>query len=207
MTANDKSTRDKLLDVAMRLFHEQGYAATGVSTILREAGVNSGSLYYFFPSKEALLEGVLDRYMELLWPEVLDPAFAQTTDPLERIFSVLAGYRHMLTLTNCTMGCPIGNLALELSDTYPMVREKVKGLFEAWCAGIQKCLDEAADRLPAHVNRESLAKFILTVMEGGMMQARAHRSLEPYDASVAHLRGYFDQLLADGRAKRADASA
>lgn len=183
----------------MRLFHEQGYAATGVSTILREADVNSGSLYYFFPSKEALLEGVLDRYMELLWPVVLNPAFAKTADPVDRIFAVLKGYRQMLIMTNCTMGCPIGNLALELSDTYPIVREKVKGLFEAWCAGIRTCLDAAADRLPSHVDRESLSKFILTVMEGGMMQARAHRSLEPYDASVAHLRVYFDQLLAERR--------
>lgn len=203
---NEKTTRDKLLDVAMRLFHEQGYAATGISTILRESGVNSGSLYYFFPSKEALLEGVLDRYMELLWPMVLDPAFGQTTDPIERIFAVLAGYRQMLTITNCTMGCPIGNLALELSDTYPVVREKVKGLFEAWCSGIRQCLDEAADRLPAHVNRETLAQFILTVMEGGMMQARAHRSLDPYDASVAHLRGYFDQLLAEPKSSRRESA-
>lgn len=183
----------------MRLFHEQGYAATGVSTILREADVNSGSLYHFFPSKEALLEGVLNRYMELLWPMVLNPAFAKTDDPVERVFAVLDGYRQMLVMTNCTMGCPIGNLALELSDTYPIVREKVKGLFEAWCAGIRTCLDAAADRLPSHVDRESLSRFILTVMEGGMMQARAHRSLDPYDASVAHLREYFKQLLAERR--------
>ncbi len=193
----ESSTRERLIEVAMRLFHEQGYAATGVSTILREAGVNSGSLYYFFPSKEALLEAVLDHYMELLWPVIMDPAFAQTTDPIERIFGVLAGYRQMLTMTRCTMGCPIGNLALELSDTYPGVREKVKTLFEAWCAAIRRCLEEAADRLPKHVNLESLSRFILTVMEGGMMQARAHRSLDPYDASVAHLRDYFDLLLAD----------
>ncbi|HWL94793.1 MAG TPA: TetR/AcrR family transcriptional regulator [Phycisphaerae bacterium] len=198
----DKSTRDRLLDVAMRLFHEQGYAATGVSTILREAGVNSGSLYYFFPSKEALLDGVLDRYMELLWPEVIDPAFAQTSDTIERVFAVLTGYRQMLVITNCTMGCPIGNLALELSDTYPAVREKIKGLFEAWCAAIRKCLDEAGDRLPTYVDRAGLSRFVLTVMEGGLMQARTHRTLEPYDASVAHLRGYVDQLLAEGRTKR-----
>lgn len=193
----ESSTRERLIEVAMRLFHEQGYAATGVSTILREAGVNSGSLYYFFPSKEALLEAVLDHYMELLWPVIMEPAFAQTADPVERIFAVLAGYRQMLTMTNCTMGCPIGNLALELSDTYPSVREKVKTLFEAWCAAIRRCLEEATDRLPKHVNFESLSRFILTVMEGGMMQARAHRSLEPYDASVAHLRNYFGLLLAD----------
>lgn len=183
----------------MRLFHEQGYAATGVSTILREAGVNSGSLYYFFSTKEALLLAVLDHYMELLEPVILRPAFEATPDPIGRVFAVLEGYRQMLIMTNCTLGCPIGNLALELSDTYPGVREKLAGLFEAWCRGVKRCLDNASERLPRDVNRETLSKFVLTVMEGGMMQARAHRSLDPYDASVAHLRDYFDHLLSPSR--------
>ena len=52
-------TRTKILEVARRLFHEQGYHATGIATILREANVNSGSLYYFCPSKEEQLVGVL----------------------------------------------------------------------------------------------------------------------------------------------------
>ncbi len=93
------------------------------------------------------------------------------------------------------MGCPIGNLALELSDTYPEVRDKICGLFDAWCSRVERCLNEASDRLPKEVNRQSLARFVLTVMEGGMMQARSHRNLDPYDASVAHLRTYFDQLM------------
>ncbi len=191
----DHGTREKLLEAATRLFHEQGYAATGVSTILREAGVGSGSLYYFFPTKEALLQGVLDRYMEMLEPEVLRPAFERTADPIERIFAVLDGYRQMLTMTGCAMGCPIGNLALELSDTYPVVREKLAGLFAAWCGAIRQCLDHAADRLPPDMDRDGLAQFVLTVMEGALMQARAHKNLKPFDASIAHLRDYFERLL------------
>ncbi len=206
MTESDKSTRDRLIETAMRLFHEQGYAATGVSTILREAGVKSGSLYYFFPTKEALLLAVLDRYMELLEPVILQPAFEATPDPVGRIFAVLEGYRQALIFTQCTMGCPIGNLALELSDTYPEVREKLSGLFNAWCKAIKGCLDAAGDRLPSHLNRETLSRFILTVMEGGMMQSRAQRSVEPYEASIAHLRDYFDQLIAAGAAKSSVAS-
>ena len=61
---------------------------------------------------------------------------------------------------------------------------------------VQKCLEEASERLPAEVNREQLAQFVLTVMEGGVMQARAHGSIAPFDASVAQLRDYFNRLLA-----------
>lgn len=193
MTSN--STKDKLIEAAMRLFHEQGYAATGISTILREAGVNAGSMYYLFPTKEALLHAVLDRYEELLWPMVLQPAFDSTPDPVERVFAVMGGYRQGLEMTSCGMGCPIGNLALELSDTYPDVRTHLAKLFDLWCEGIQKCLDEAETTLRSDVDRASLAEFVLSVMEGAMMQARARRDLKSFDRSIAHLRSYFETLV------------
>src|SRR3954451_9718529 len=85
-----ESTRETLLDAAARLFHEQGFAATGVATILREADVNSGSLYHFFPTKEALLVGVLERYVQMLRPIVMDPVEQKTDGPIERVFPLLA---------------------------------------------------------------------------------------------------------------------
>src|SRR5215470_16101029 len=101
-------TRARILETARRLFYEQGYHATGIATILREADVNSGSLYHFFSSKEALLKGVLEHYVDLLRPAVMEPAEAATRDPVERIFTLLANYRAGLELARCKMGCPIG---------------------------------------------------------------------------------------------------
>ncbi len=194
-----ESTKDRIVMTAMRLFHEQGYAATSMADILKLAKANSGSLYYFFKTKEELLLSVLDWYLANLMPEVMNPAFAVTTDPIERIFSVLAGYHQMLTQTSCMLGCPIGNLALELGDSKPLVREKIALNFTNWCAAIWRCLDDASDRLPAGMDHERLSRFVLTVMEGGIMQARGHRNVRPYDEAVAQLRDYFERLLAEGR--------
>lgn len=108
-------TREKLVVTAFALFHNQGFSATGVAQILRTAEVNSGSLYHFFPTKEDLLVAVLEWCKVNLWPEVIQPVFDRVTDPIERVFGVLDGYRQMLTLTDCSQGCPIGNLALEHS--------------------------------------------------------------------------------------------
>jgi hypothetical protein len=60
---------------------------------------------------------------------------------------------------------------------------------------IRKCLDDAGERVPAEVDRQQLAQFVLTVMEGAVMQSRAHASIAPFDAAVAHLRDYFNRLL------------
>jgi TetR/AcrR family transcriptional repressor of nem operon len=191
-------TRERLIAAAMQLFQQQGYGATGVAQILKAADAKSGSLYYFFPTKEDLLLAVLEKYRQMLWPVLLDPIFSRISDPIERIFGLLDGYRQFILASDFTYGCPIGNLALELAHTHPNVRRLIERNFQGWRDAVQKCLDEAGDRFPPEVNRAELALFVLTVMEGGVMQARTYRKLEPFDSAVTQLRDYLDRLLADG---------
>ena len=54
-------TKCKILDVAERLFAEQGYAATSLRHIIAEAGVNLAAIHYHFGSKEELLDGLVAR--------------------------------------------------------------------------------------------------------------------------------------------------
>jgi TetR/AcrR family transcriptional repressor of nem operon len=197
-------TKAKILRTAFQLFHEQGYHATGVATILREAGVNAGSLYHFFPGKDELLVGVLEYALVLLRPAVMDPAEKRSRDPIGRVFELLAQYREGMHAMGCRMGCPIGNLALEVADDNVAARELIHRNFENWTLAVKKWLDEAGDRLPRKLDRAQLARFVLTVMEGGLMQARAAGTLGPFDDSVAQLRAYFGALekLAAGEKKK-----
>lgn len=190
-------TRDRLVEAAADLFLKQGYHATGIAQILREAGARSGSLYHFFPTKEDLLLAVLERYRDMLHPAVIDPVFERVSDPLERVFGVLDGYRRMLVYTECAQGCPIGNLALELSESHPAARRLIADNFTGWRDAVRRCFEDARDRLPEPADTEQLATFVLTTMEGAVMLARAYRSLEPYDVAVTRLRDYFDRLVAD----------
>jgi TetR/AcrR family transcriptional regulator, transcriptional repressor for nem operon len=192
----EKDTRKKLIMAARELFLERGYEAVSIADILKKSGVNSGSLYYFFRTKEDLLLAVLDWYLENLHPQVIDPAKQLAADPIEQVFAVLAGYRQMLTVTGCQIGCPIGNLALEMSEKSEAVRAKIAQNFENWRAAIRNMLVAAKDRLPGGSDCDALATFILTVMEGGVMQSRAHRSLDPFEKSISLLRDYVNRLLA-----------
>ncbi len=114
-------------------------------------------------------------------------------NPIDRIFAVLDGYRQMLQMTECRQGCPIGNLALEMSETSAAVRERIATNFTNWRKAIGECLIAADISFPSGTNTAKLSTFILTVMEGAVMQARAYKSLEPFDASVAMLRDYVDR--------------
>lgn len=192
-----QDTRDRLIETARQLFLKKGYTATGVAEILETAGLNAGSLYHFFPTKDDLLLAVLERYKELLGPCVLEPVFSRIADPMERVFGILEGYRRMLLETDHEHGCPIGNLALELSTTHPAARKVIAENFTGWRNAVADCLRQAAGRLPAGLDVDQLALFVLTLMEGAVMLARAYRAVEPYDAAVAQLRDYFDRLLSD----------
>jgi TetR/AcrR family transcriptional repressor of nem operon len=188
------STRDRLVSAAMRLFWEKGYNTTSVADIVREAGAHSGSLYHFFPTKQDLLIAVLDRYHSGIGPMLLEPAWREVDDPIERVFALLAAYRQRLVDTDCFYGCPIGSLALEIHEPDPPLRERLAANFDAWTGAIRGCLDAAAERLPADVDRGELAQFVLCTMEGGVMQSRTHRTIDAFDAGVKRLRDYFERL-------------
>jgi TetR/AcrR family transcriptional regulator, transcriptional repressor for nem operon len=191
------STRERLLVAAMELFTTQGYEATSVAEILKRAGVNSGSLYYFFDNKHDLLVEGLEFFKTLLYPIVMQPAFAREADPIERIFAVLEDYRRRLLITDLDYECPVGKLALEVARQSQDAREKIAANFGAWRDHIRDCLDQAADRLPGNVDRNGLATFVLTTMEGAVMQARTHRNISYFDSSIANLRAYFGYLLSE----------
>jgi AcrR family transcriptional regulator len=196
-------TRSRIVGVAMQLFWEKGYASTSIADILKAANANSGSLYHFFPGKQDLLIAVLDMYLAGIDAMLINPLWEGITDPIERVFKLLGGYRQHLVNTECQYGCPIGYLALELHEPDPLVRERIAANFTQWVDRVETCLNDAGVRLPADLDRRALAHFVLTTMEGAVMQSRTYRTLDAYDASIKQLRQYFDALEARAQASSA----
>jgi TetR/AcrR family transcriptional regulator, transcriptional repressor for nem operon len=194
MPRPSSNTRERIIMAAVELFYAHGYAATGMADILRKAKANSGSFYFFFKSKEDLLHAVLDWYLQNLEPILIRPLYQRSDDPIERIFLLLDDYRRKILMTEFEFTCPIGRLALEIDTTKKRIHQKIASNFSGWTAAVRKCLDDGGDRLPATADRAELAQLVLTVMEGGVMQSRAHHDIRPYDASVEQLRNYFRSL-------------
>ena len=196
------ATRERLVAAARELFWDKGYTATSLGEVVGRAKANPGSLYYFFRTKEDLLLAVLDRYSELLWPAVMEPAFKAVDDPMVRIFAVLEGYRQGLLRTDFARGCPVGSLSLEVGEASAKARVKIAAHFDGWVSWVKKCLEDAGGQLPPDVDREALARFVLTIMEGAVMQARAFHSLEPFESAVRVLGDYFSRLVAEREGTR-----
>ena len=191
----DQSTRERLVSAALKLFGEKGYQSTSVADVQRESDCHSGSFYHFFPTKQDLLLAVLERYRTGIVPMLIEPACADVQDPLERIFALLARYRLLLEMSRCAYGCPIGSLALELHEPDPVVRQLLASNFTGWIDQVENCLLDARKVLGRDFDTRRMASFVLTVMEGAVMQARTYRDLRPFDAAIATLRDYFNTLL------------
>ncbi len=189
-------TRTRIVMAAMELFWAKGFNSTSIADILSRTQLNAGSLYHVFPGKQDVLVAVLEAYRDGLYENLVDPAWEGVDDPIERIFALLARYRWLILETDCTYGCPIGSLALELHEADPVVRDLLAVNFTGWVGAIVRCLDDAGARLPAGLDKQALGEFVLTTMEGGVMQARTHRDVAYFDRGVSALRDHFDMLLA-----------
>lgn len=188
--------RTRIVVAAMELFWAKGFNSTSIADILSRTQLNAGSLYHVFPGKQDVLIAVLEAYRDGIQENLLAPAWEGVDDPIERIFALLARYRWMILETDCTYGCPIGSLALELHEADPVVRELLAVNFANWAGAIERCLEAAGDRLPADLDRRALGEFVLTTMEGGVMQTRTHRDVGYFDRGVQALRDHFDMLQA-----------
>jgi len=194
-------TRDRLVESARYLFWERGFAGTSMADLLAHAEVNSGSFYHFFESKEALLRAVLETYRLALRPVIVDPAFARTDEPVERIFTILAGYRERILQTECRYGCPLGRLALEIDPENRPAHKLLAENFQGWIGAIRECIAQMEKRLPRATDADALATYVLAVMEGGVMLSRSYASVEPFDRTVAQLREHFRLLLGGTKKK------
>ena len=188
------TTRERLITTAAELFWRQGYAQTGVNEIIQQAGATSGSFYHFFPTKEDLLLAVVDHVAEVFETEVFSPASDEATDAVEQLFAIFESYRRLLLESGFTFASPMGSLAAEVSENHPPVRARLAEIQAAWTQRIEQLLMDPGERLPGDVDRGALAGFVISVVEGAVVQARVARSLAPFDASIGQLRNYLGLL-------------
>ena len=158
------ATRDQIVDVAARLIHLQGYHCTSLDDVLRESGVGKGNFYYYFKSKEELCYAIIDRVTERFVATTLGPAFADPTgDVLAQLSAFLDTVLEAQRQRNCVGGCPMGNLASELSDVHEGFRQRLADVFLRWRLGLAEALERARaqGQISPAAEPAALAEFLV----------------------------------------------
>jgi TetR/AcrR family transcriptional repressor of nem operon len=189
------STREQILDAAGKLIHLRGFHNTSVDDILRESGVGKGNLYYYFKSKDELGYASLDRTLERIREEVLEWVFAPGGDPWKQLDSFLDFPVKRARREGCIGGCPLGNLALEMSDIHEGFRVRLSQAFGQLQSKIEETLEHARAQGTLRVESDipRLTHFIIAGFEGAIMMGKLHRDPELMANVVDELKAHLFQ--------------
>lgn len=188
-----KQTRDAIVAAASRLMQIKGYNATSLDDLLNASGVGKGSFYHYFRSKEDLGHAILDRIVASFIERTVDPCFSDPgVKPLTQIRCFLDRVVEAQRERNCVGGCPLGNLASELSDVHPGFRARLAGVFSAWRARLTMALREALGRgeVGGDCRPEAVAHFLVASLEGAILMTKLTKDIAVMEQCVGELKRY-----------------
>lgn len=174
--------RERLIGSGRKLMHERGYTAVGVAEVCSHAGVNKGSFYYYFPTKQELALEVIDSF----WAstrEMFDQLPENDLPPLGRLsrFFKSSFERHsrLFKQYGRVHGCPFGNLALEMATQDDAVTDRLREIFDAQVDGFERLIADAVTHgeIPA-LDARHTALALMALIEGGVMLAKMHNDPE-----------------------------
>jgi TetR/AcrR family transcriptional repressor of nem operon len=168
------TARVKLLESARDLIHASNYGSASVDDLCTAAGVNKGSFYYYFPSKRDLALAVLDAQWAQAQERVLEPCFSSALPPLERITGFFARVADVQRRP-VVLGCPFGNLAVELATIEPMVRDRVAEIMEGYRSYFARALQDAIDSGAIEsIDVPTVSLALVALFQGAMVLAKTH---------------------------------
>jgi len=155
---NRKNTRELLLDSAFKTFYKQGFQGANVATILREVGINKGSMYHFFNSKKELGLAVLKERIE----EALDTKYKKILEDeqsFNNLFDTLRSAPETLPY-----GCPLNKMSQEMLYIDEDFRKLLSSVYLSFETLIMKILEKEK-----FVDVKLKAQLIIATYEGALM--------------------------------------
>lgn len=177
-----QSTRGRILDVASEEFQKRGYHATSMHDIMRIAHVPGGSVYHYFPTKKSLGLAVIRERVAVNVAETWIEPLRKASSASQGILAVFDGVSANLR-SGAVLGCPVNNLALELSLADPDFQLALRRVFDTWEQAIAERLrDNSAPNIAEPVDPGRMATLVVAIFSGAMSLAKAAQNTSPLRA-------------------------
>ena len=179
---NPDQTRQRILTAAFMEMYRNGFQGMRLDEVIAATRLTKGALYHHFPNKRALGYAVVD---ELIIPTVeavwLQP-LKNSADPLPGLINVIEQMpeNEHKPPEMIRYGCPLNNLAQEMSPLDEGFRQRLDYAFRGWHDVIQETLERAQQKghIRGDVNCDETATFIMAALEGCIGIAKNAQSME-----------------------------
>jgi TetR/AcrR family transcriptional regulator, transcriptional repressor for nem operon len=200
------ATREKLLRAAFEEIYRRGFQAASLDTILAKAGVTKGALYHHFPDKMALGKAVVDEVVRnfLLERWSVGPLLELEGDPVTALQQILRHRSAELTSREVELGCPLNNLAQEMSPLDEPFRRQVNATFDTWRDAFAQALErgKVEGMVRRDVEPRKVAAFVVAAIEGSFGLAKSAQSPSMLRSNLEILQRFLDSLRPAPKARK-----
>jgi TetR/AcrR family transcriptional regulator, transcriptional repressor for nem operon len=193
--------RQKLLEAALALIREKGYASTTVDDLCAKARVAKGSFFHHFKDKEALAVAAADYWSEATGAFFAAAPYHRHKDPLDRVLGYIDFRKSILKGEIAEFTCLVGTMVQEVYESHPAIRGACDASISGHAAKVEADIAEAMKlyRVRATWTANSLALHTQAVLQGAFILAKAKGGAEIAAASIDHLRRYVALLFESGK--------
>ena len=189
-------TRRTLLEAAFGVIYRKGFQAAGLNEILELAGLTKGAIYHHFSGKTALGYAVVEEVVgELIEQRWIAPLAAEG-DPLTLIPRVMRRAAEEMDERDITLGCPLGNLAAEMSVLDDGFARRIDAIYQKWRDALAAALTAAKGVIDEDPQR--IATFIVATLAGCLAQAKVLARSDILLDGITELEFYLHQLRTGG---------
>ncbi len=189
-------TRRRLLQAAFREVHRSGFQSAGIDTILEATNVTKGALYHHFDSKEALGYAVVDEIIAKIVRDGWLSPLLGSGQPIDILIGIVR--RTSVRPEDIRTGCPLLNLATEMSPVDEQFRKRLKRIFLAWQEGVAALLrrGQLEGTVRRDLNPEESASFLVAMVEGYASLAKNAQDAKVWEVGIRNIVGWLRSLRA-----------
>lgn len=189
-------TRERLLQAAFHEVYRSGFQGAGVDSILAATNVTKGALYYHFDSKEALGYAIVEEIIaKLVRDRWLGPLLGNG-QPIDILIGIVR--RTPVRPKDIKGGCPLLNLAQEMSPLDQQFRKRLERVFLAWQEGVATLLRKGQSQgtVRRDLNPDEAASFLIAMVEGYASLAKVAQDAKVWEVGIRNIVGWLRSLRA-----------
>jgi TetR/AcrR family transcriptional repressor of nem operon len=195
-------TRECLLQAAFQEVYRSGFQSAGIDTILAATNFTKGALYHHFGSKEALGYAIVEEIIAKLTRDKWVIPLRQSENPIDTLIGIVQGTS--VRREDVEGGCPLVNLAQEMSPLDEQFRKRLERIFRAWQGGIAAALrrGQSQGTVRRDLVPEETAGFLIAMYEGYVLLAKNAQDPKVWNVGIRNIVGWLRSLRAPRESQR-----